>query len=589
MAELTMTDSTARTAGLSDREYVNLQVQMLKLARTTYEPQMRDIADQLIPYRLRLQLSDYNRGDRRNLRMFDSTAAYAVDTFESGFLSAASDPASQWVAMTTTDPDRANYGPHREWLDYVTQVQLDMMNESNTYVSLSTGYGNMAGFGQFAMSLTESFKGPTINTDIYPTGSYWMAQDDEANVNTFYEEIRMTVRQVYEEFGDSGTFSSQLQNLVDHSFWDRWIDVGHMIQPNLKENPGSKFSKDKPWASWWFELGSGANLGAYGYTGSIVSSNNFLRKSGFDSFPVMVGRWELTKGDTYAIDCPGMKALGDIKALQSYEKRAAQGVEKIVNPHYLAPVSLQGQADHGFIPGETTYLAVNDQAALRPAHIVPPNFLEPVTQKEEEIRKRIHTAFFTDLFQLFDTLPDKERTATEIMQRKSEKLTKLGKPYARIQREVFRPMLKRIFEIAQKRNLIPPAPPDLQGHLLDYQYNGILAQAQKMSRVQPVERLLQTYVQIAEARPQDPSTWDTINLDRAFPEIADGLNVPPDIMNSPEAMQAIRAQRAQQQAIQQKVAMAGELAKAAKNAAGAPTDTKNALTDLVGAKGTGGI
>lgn len=571
---------------MTDRKYVQLQVQQLKLNRVTYEPQMREIADQLLPYRLRLQPGDYNRGDRKNTRMYDGTAAFAVDTLENGFMNAASDPASVWVRYTIKDAERAKYGPHKEWLDELTQVVLGILDEGNTYISLPTGYGNMAGFGTFAMSVTESFKASTINTEVYPTGSYWISQDDEANVNTFYREIRMTVRQVYEQFGDGNAeFSPHLQNLVDHSRWEQWIDVGHMIQPNLYETSSSSFSfsQNKPYASWWFELGTSASSGSYGYTESVVNQNKFLRRSGFDSFPIMVGRWELTSGDTYAIDCPGMKALGDIKSLQNYEKRAAQGIEKVVNPHWLAPASLQGQADHGFIPGETTYLpSAQEEGAVRPAHMVPPGFLDPVTIKEAEIRKRIGSAFFTDLFQLFDTLPDKERTATEIMQRKSEKLTKLSKPYANLQKGTFRPMLNRVFQIASKRGMIRPAPPDLQGHALDYEYNGILAQAQKMVKVQPVERFLQTVIQVAGARPQDASVWDPINLDRAFYEMADGLNIPADMMNSDEVVQQIRANREQQQAMQQKLAMAEQASRAAANLGKASVDPSTALGALAG-------
>lgn len=569
----------------TDRKYVNLQVQQLKLNRTPYEPQMWEIADYFLSYRLRLTTSDYNRGNRMNERIFDTVAPLAVSTLENGFMSAASDPATEWVKFGTKDPDRANYGPHKVWLDYVTDAALEVMDSSRLYVDLPTGYGNMAAFGTFAMSIEESFKKSVIHTRIHPTGSYWISQDDEGNVDTFYREIRMTVRQIYDKFGNEADFSNHLQNLIDAQRWEQWVDIGHLIQPNLEASPNSVFAKDKPWSSWWFELGTSSQQGAYGYFDSITNENRFLRKSGYDEFPVMVGRWDLTDGDTYAIDCPGMTVLGDVKTLNSYEKRSGQGIEKIVNPHWLAPIQLQGQADHGFIPGMTTYLPLaSDQSAVRPAHMVPPGFLDPVTKKQEWLRSHVNSAFYVDLFQLFDSLPDKERTATEIMQRKSEKLTKLGKPYANLQMGVFRPMMHRVFSIMRRRGMIPPAPPDLQGQELSLIYNGILAQAQKLTRVQPIERFLDGVAKVAAARPQDPSTWDNVNLDKAFTEIADSLSVPADIINGPQVVQQIRAQRAQQQAQAQQMAQLQQAGDAAHKLANSPTNGKNALTDLMRAR-----
>jgi hypothetical protein len=282
-----------------------------------------------------------------------------------------------------------------------------------------------------------------------------------------------------------------------------------------------------------------------------------------------------------------MTVLGDVKTLNSYEKRSGQGIEKIVNPHWLAPIQLQGQADHGFIPGMTTYLAgAGDTGQIRPAHMVPPGFLDPVSKKEDWLRSHVNAAFYVDLFQLFDSLPDKERTATEIMQRKSEKLTKLGKPYANLQLGCFKPGMHRIFNIANRRGLIPPAPPDLQGHELSLIYNGILAQAQKLTRVQPVERFLDSVSRVATAR-QDPSTWDNVNLDKAFTDMADGLSLPPDIINGPQVVAALRQQRAQQQAAAQKAQALEVAATAGQKLANSPTNGKNALTDLLRASKAG--
>lgn len=580
MKSLSLGGTEPYTQGLTDRQYIEIQSQQLKLYRVPYEAYYRDLADNLLPYRLRLNTTDYNRGDRRNLRSYDSTAMFGLETLENGWLSAASDQATEWFTLTHRDSDRAAFGENKQWYDDVTNVLLTMISESNAYVNLGTFYGNNAGFGTACMSVEESFKGSTIHTDVINTGGYWIGQDEESNINTFYEEVRMTVRQAYMQFGGTAEFSSYMRNQIDKGRWDQWVDVGHMIQPNLYFNPGLKFSQNKPYASWWFEVGSTGSNGQYGYTDAVIKENIFLRRAGYDTFPIITARYEMMRGETYGFDCPGMKILGDIKSLQSYEKRLGQIIEKIVNPHWIAPSSLVGQADHGFIPGETTYLpSAAEEASLRPAHMVPPNAIAPASEKESEIRQRIGKGLSTDLFQLFDSLQDKERTATEIMQRKSEKLTKLGKPYANLQEYTFRPLINRLFYIAVKRNMIPPAPQDIQGHEIIYTYNGILAQAQKMARFQPMASMLQIANEAASETGQAQSpVWDVFNMDAALARMGEALQLPSDVINPPEMTAQIRQQRAQQQAQQQKMAMLESASKSAKNLAHSPTDGENALT-----------
>lgn len=573
------------TKDLTDRQYIEIQSQNLKMCRTPFEAFWRDIADNLLPYRLRLNLTDYNRGDRRNLRSYDSTPMFGLETLENGWLSAASDQATEWFSLTHKDAARAEFGPHKQWYDDVTSILLGMMAESNGYITLGTFYGNNAGFGTGCMSVEESTKGAAIHTDVINTGGYWIGQDEESNINTFYEEVRLTVRQCYEQFGGTADFSSYMRNMVDKGRWDQWVDVGHMIQPNLYYNPGISFSGSKPWASWWFEVGSTGSNGQYGYTDAVIKENIFLRRAGYDTFPIITARYEMMRGETWGFDCPGMKILGDTKTLQNYEKRLGQMMDKIVNPHWIAPSSLVGQADHGFIPGETTYLpSAAEEAALRPAHMVPPNAIAPANEKESEIRQRIGKGLSTDLFQLFDSLPDKERTATEIMQRKSEKLSKLGKPYANLQEYTFRPLINRLFYIAVKRGMIPPAPPDIQGHEISYQYNGILAQAQKMARFQPQSTLLQVANEAASETggPQSP-VWQVVNLDNLITRMGEALQLQSDVINPPEVIAQMRQQAAQQAAQQQKLAMLESASKSAKNLAQSPTgEDSNALADIVG-------
>lgn len=556
---------------LTSWQKLQYDIATLKNQRTTYHSQWTDIADTLLPYRLRLNLSDQNRGDRRNTRIYDSTATFAVDTLESGLMSAASNPATRWVTFTTKDPDRAEFGPHKRWLDYANTVVLSLMNGSNLYRSLPTLYGNAAGFGTSLMSIEEVMNGETFFTRIPAMGSWWIGQNWLNSVDTVYREFRMTIRQMYERFGDKAEYSVHVQQLMDSSKWQEWLDVGHMVSP---ATPEDKDAKGKRYKSCWFELGSSGQQNAY-----RLDEGKYLHRGGFDVFPYVCARWELTEGDVYAIDCPGMKSISDNKGLQAYERRAALGVEKIVNPHWLANEGLT-TVDPGFIPGGISYVQERDgRPSLRPAHEINPGFLGPVTQKEEEIRSRIHTAFKTDTFQALRFLDDKVRTATEIIERKAEGLNDLVKTYTGVQRDVLKPIVDWVFMAAVRQGLIGPAPEGLQGHELEYEYNGVLAQAQRMSKVQPIDRMLQTVGQIAATG--NPGAWDKLNTDQAIDVLGSELGVDATIIRSDEETAALREQRAKAQQAQDLMQNIPGLAKGAKDLSETKLDDDNALGALV--------
>ena len=237
--------------------------------------------------------------------------------------------------------------------------------------------------------------------------------------------------------------------------------------------------------------------------------------------------------------------------------------------------------DHGFIPGEVTYVPERQgQPSMRPAHEINPGFMNPLQLKQSEIRERIFTAFHTKTFKPFLLLEDRERTATEIMERKVEGLNGLVKWYINNQRGVQRPFIDRLFSIAVKQGMLRPAPPDLQGHELEYQYNGILAQAQKMSKVQPIERLLAFAGQIGQV---DRSVFNKVNLQQAMDVYGTALSVDATVMRSDEEADAISREQAKQAQAQQMATMVPALSKSAKDLSEAKLEEGSVLSKLAGA------
>ena len=55
----------------------------------------------------------------------------------------------------------------------------------------------------------------------------------------------------------------------------------------------------------------------------------------------------------------------------------------------------------------------------------------------------------------------------------------LGPVLERIDVEVLKPIIERVFAIANRAGILPPPPPEVQGQMMNIEFVSMLAQAQK--------------------------------------------------------------------------------------------------------------
>jgi len=553
--------------------------------RTSFEAHWRDLGDYILPRRPRFTVSDVNRGDRRNQKIIDATATLAARTLRSGMMAGITSPARDWKRLTTPDPDLAEFGPVKSWLHIVNQRMSTAFLRSNLYQSLPIVYGDLGVFGTAAMMIEEDLE-DVIRCYTFPIASYMIANNDKLKVDVFFREFRMTVRQLVMKFGqkDAKTgrpmwehFSTQVKNLWERGDYEQWIDVCHVIRPNSEYNPDMIHSKYKKYASCYYEKGYMGGAETNYMTGA--DDNRYLRESGYDYFPVLCPRWEVTGEDVYATDCPGMTALGDIKQLQLGEKRAAEAIDKMVRPPMTGPSSLKN-AKASILPGDITFVDVREgQQGFRPAHEVRPQ-IQDLEYKQDQVRQRIRRAFFEDLFLMLANTDRREITAREIEERHEEKLLALGPVLEQLNQDMLDPLIDITFDMMVRQGVIPEPPEELQGVNLKVEYISIMAQAQKLIGISGVERFAGFVGNIA-SQTGDPTVLDKVDVDQMIDVYGDLTSVPPGIVRPDEAVEAIRTNRAQAQQAAQKAEMIAGGAKAAKDLASADMSGDNALTRLL--------
>jgi hypothetical protein len=577
-----MADRTlARSEHLSKRQEYELVRSSLWAERSTFDAHWRDLGDYVLPRRPRWFTTDRNKGDRRNQKIIDETGTFAARTLQSGMHAGITSPARPWMKLTTPDPGLAQFGPVKEWLHEVTQRMLTVFLRSNLYNVLPTQYGDMGVFATAAMSVLEDDK-DVIRCYSYPVGSYALGANDRGVCDVFVREWQMTVRQIVSQFGlvpvargslsreiDWTNISKTVRSLWERASYEQTVDVNWVVAPNTYADSSRLGGKFLPYSSCHFEKGQ-------------ERDDVFLRESGFNEFPVMGSRWDITGEDVYGTMSPGMLALGSIKQLQTMQKRKAQAIEKMINPPLQAPTHVRNQKA-SLLPADITYVDVREgQKGIAPIHEVRID-ISHLTADITETRNMIRRSFYEDLFLMLAQSDRREITAREIEERHEEKLLALGPVLERTNDELLDPVVDRVFNIMARRGLIPPAPQELRDVDLKVEYISLMAQAQKLVGVAGHERFLSTAAQLA---PIFPDVVFKIDVFQAIDDHSDMLGVNPKLVVPNDQARAAADAAHKAAAKAQAAAVAKDATGAVSNLAATPMGQDSALDRLMANAGS---
>lgn len=569
-----MAKSGFKSDNISKRQKFERIRAKLLTERSSFDKHWRECSDFILPRRSRFLIDDENKDNhRRTNKIIDSTGTRAARTLRSGMMAGMTSPARPWFQLSTPDPDLAEFAPVKEWLHTVTKRMRTVFLKSNLYNVLPVHYGDMGVFATAGMSVLDDDL-ELIRCYPYPVGSYAVGVSRRQLIDTFVMEFKMSVRQIVDEFGrtdpdsreiDWKNISRAVRNLWDKGHYENNIALVWMVAPNPDYDPEKIEARFKPWVSVHWEKGGEQGV--------------FLRESGFDEFPVLVSRWEVTGFDWYGSDCPGMLCLSDIKQLQLMQKRKAQATEVGINPSLQAPTSLKNQKV-SLLPGDVTFVDSLQQqtAAIRTIREVNLNALRFFTADIQDVRTNIKEGFYESLFLMLSQSDGPRMTAREVAERHEEKLLMLGPVLERTNDELLDPLIDRTYAIMDRAGMIPPAPPELNGVALKVEYVSILAQAQKLVGVSSVDRFLQSTVPLMQTFPEIRHKIKTFAIVDEYAELL-GIN-PKLIVPDEEAEQAMQAE-AQQRQQQLQMQQLEQGSKAAKNLSGTDLENDNALKRIM--------
>lgn len=535
--------------------------------RSSWLEHWREISEYQQPRAGRFVVTDRNRGDKRHRSILDNTAIFASRTLAAGLMSGITSPARPWFRLEIKNRDLMERGDVKAWLHESAQVLRRIFAASNTYRSLHTIYEELGLFGTGASILLPDFNN-VIHHHPLTIGEYALATDDKGNVNTIAREMQMTVGQIVKQFGIDNV-SRTVRDLFNKGSFDAWVDVMHLIEPREQRDFGKLDAKNMAFRSLYFE------------PGRDEGSQSWLRDSGFKRFPVLAPRWVVTGNDVYGTS-PGMECLGDVKQLQHQQLRKGQAIDYQVNPPLQVPTKYK-EAQKARLPGGVFYVdAMGQTGGVRSAFEVRLD-MQHLLLDIQDVRERIRSAYYADLFLMLANDQRSGITATEVAERHEEKLLMLGPVLERLHNELLSPLIDITFDYAAEAGILPPPPQVMQGMEVGVEFISVLAQAQRAVATQGIDRLVGVVGQLAQAKPE---VLDKIDFDQVVDDYAEAYGVNPKLVVPDDQVAALRQQRAQAMQAQAAAATAPQVVDSAKTASEIDTgNLQDVLTSLQGYSG----
>ena len=232
-----------------------------------------------------------------------------------------------------------------------------------------------------------------------------------------------------------------------------------------------------------------------------------------------------------------------------------KAAQKQVDPVLMVPddtISLQSIRTN---PGAINYYRSGSRDRIEPLQIGANNQLG-ITM-ENQRRESISKTFHVD--QLLITT-NRNMTATEVMERNSEKMRILGPVLGRLQSELLQPLITRVFNVMLRKKLFSPAPDILKQQEVQIEYVSPAALAQKSQELQSITRALEIFGSISQVVP----IQDWLDETGLVKHLQSTLGLPAKLMKSESEVAQIREQKAvqaQQQAEQQQLLQETEMAR----------------------------
>jgi hypothetical protein len=496
----------------------------LKSKRLQWEDNWRDVNFFVMPNKNNVQdFLNKSKGESKfRGNLYDSSAIHFNELLASALHSMLTNPAVQWFELTTGDREIDKLPEVKNYLQKLVRKIHQVLNNSNFQTEIHEVYLDLGSMGT-GVIFAEKDKDLVIRFSSRPVYEYWVQEDEKGMIEKVNSEKMMTKLQLAKRFPNANLES--LKNVEE----DKELKVIHSVFPREdRDVMKANIKTNMKYASVYV----------------LEKEELVLDESGFKTFPFSIPRWIKITGEVYGRS-PSMKALPDIKMLNTMMRTFIRAAQKVVDPPLMVP-------DDGFLGRvNTTPGGINSYRAGTKDVIFP---LETKGQLGigleilEDARERIKKHYFIDQLQLKD---GPQMTATEVNQRVDEHLRLLGPILGRLHFELLGPLIIRIIDIMKDANELPDnMPGQLADTNLDVFFSSQIAKAQRMGDARTLGQFMEVVAGMAQF---DPSVLDNISMDELLLENAELYGVSQEILRTSQDREELRGARQNAQAQQEQM------------------------------------
>lgn len=512
-----------------DATYTHLESRRTRLYsdRTSWLAHWARVAELFLPRRHHWVVTPNksSRGSGKNDAIINSTGSLALQIGASGLWSGMTNPARPWFKLVpsieTMEIDQAG----KEWIEDTENRVYTILHKSNFYTTMAQAFQDVMAFGTAPVVMYEDYD-DVIRCYLPCAGEYFLGCGARLDVDTLYREFTLTVLQIVDMF--------KIENCPEDvaMLWyngggslEKEFIVCHAIEPNFAIAARGKdrarvnlVSQSFPYREVYWLRGK--------------KSPRPLSVRGFNERPFMVARWSTTSNDAYGRSAC-MDALGDNAQLQHEERRKGEFIDKLVRPPMGADPELKNEPS-SIIPGMITYMSTaNGKKGFWPLFEVQPTAMAPMIQDINGVQERINRALFVDAFMAITRMEGVQpRNELELTKRDLERLQIFG-PFVKLfENEFAGPALGRVLAIAQRRRMLKPMPPSLQGIPLKVEYVSILKVAQQSVEAVAMKDYMATMGALSSAAKAGgiPDPIRVVDWDKFARRLAELGLVSPDLM-----------------------------------------------------------
>lgn len=456
-----------------------------------------------------------------------TVASEANDTLAAGCLSWITPSDTPWFVWKPA-PQLEGSDAVETWLQRCTEIAQIYLGSSNFYNRIHEAFLDRSTFGTACPWLQPGANHP-LHFRTFDVGTFAVAEDNEGQVNLITRELDFDARQAEAEFG-------RLPERMRQAAKDKPLDR-HRFLHVIFERPASERNPD------------GGPLGMrFASRYIFLETKETVREGGYEELPAFVSRYlRWSESSPYGAS-PAMLALAEIRGVNYLELLLATQAEVTVNPRIILPQGYQGTPDlraGGITMGGMTRES-HPQEWLTGGRL--DLGLAMLDRKENQVREIFHRGLFMQFAQI-----ERQITAAEVRAREAERLARFSPAFTNLTTETINPLLERVFMILFRADKFPPPPREalVQNALGEWVmlYPQIVQTSRMALALQALKKsaflsMLEYSLPLIQAGEQVLDNFDT---DRAVRDLARGDGLPTTFIRDSEAVEGVRAARAQAQ------------------------------------------